>query len=166
MKRTADLAAGTFSVCLFPTSLPYIEGGPPTERLLLALRYTPGMLSPLFDLLISQLEKTDDFTERLALKVACGILIQRQVDLFQNPPDPRIALTEEDFEWTPEKIELINGIIPWPTPENRAEDYDMRDEYLAADAQRKEEIRKILRDPTDEMEAISEAKWRRRSHHG
>jgi hypothetical protein len=38
----------------------------------------------------------------------------------------------------------------------------MRDKYLAADAQAKAAIRKLLRHPTPEMEKISEAKWRNR----
>ena len=118
------------------------------------------MLS-LYDVLIQHLDQTDDFTERLALKIAAGILAQRQ-DLVENRPDPRIQLADEDFEWTPEKVEMTDGLIPWPTPESRAEDYDMRDKYQAADAQAKAAIRKLLRDPTPEMENISEAKWRNR----
>jgi hypothetical protein len=111
----------------------------------------------LLDLLMEQLEKTEDFTERLALKVAAGILIQRND--IQGPVDPRIRFAEDEWEWTPEKIELMHGVIPWPTPEDHAASYDMLEQYIAADPDQKKEIRRTLLDPTKEMLAVQDRKY-------
>jgi hypothetical protein len=110
----------------------------------------------LYDLLIEQIENTNDFTERLALKIAAGILAQR---VSTTKPDLTVQLTKEETDWTPEKIEMTNGVIPWPTPELHAQDYDMTEDYASADEVRQKAIRKLLQDPTDEMRRLSEAKW-------